>query len=256
MKKEIEKLQALDTNTPINVVLSGGGVKCVAHIALLEEIEKLGLTINAISGSSGGALVGAMYASGMPTKEILKVFKNTQLFRITFFSLTKAGLFDTFQFTTVLEKRIKSKFSELQIPLYVVASNMEEGKPRYFKKGKLLKPVLASCAIPGIFTPIKINNVLYADGGVLDNFPIKPFKNSKLPVVGSYVSDPPKRTKEQLNSTLKVLVQATLLMAQSAESFKFKSVTILFRFPLSKYTGMDNKQAEKIYKSAKEYLHK
>ncbi|TYP99316.1 NTE family protein [Tenacibaculum adriaticum] len=255
IEKSITKLNKLNKNTPINLVLSGGGVKCAGHIAMLEKIEDLGLKINAISGSSGGALVASLYASGVPTQDILKIFKETSLFKISFFSITKAGLFDTFLFKSTIENQIKSKFSELQIPIYITASNMQQGKIRYFNKGKLLKPVLASCAIPGIFSPIKINNILYSDGGVLDNFPISPFEKSDLPLVGSYVSDPPKRTQEELNSTLKVLVQATFLMAHSAESFKFYNTDVTIRFPLSNYSGLDNKEAEKIYKMCKDYLN-
>ncbi|MEO9571892.1 MAG: patatin-like phospholipase family protein [Polaribacter sp.] len=253
-KKNITKLEELDKNIPINLVLSGGGVKSTGHLALLERIEELGLKINAISGSSGGALVASLYASGLTTKEILKIFKETSIFKISFFSITKAGLFDTFLFKTAIENKIKSNFSELDIPLHITATNIQDGTIRYFNKGKLLKPVLASCAIPGIFSPININNILYSDGGVLDNFPIKPFEQSDLPLIGSYVSDPPKRTKEELNSTLKVLEQAIFLMTHSAESFKFFNTNLTIRFPLYNYSGLDNKEAEKIYKKCKLFL--
>ena len=255
IENNITKLKDLDINTPINLVLSGGGVKSVGHIALLEKIETLGLKINAISGSSGGALVAVLYASGVSLKDILKIFKETNIFKITFFSITKAGLFDTFLFKSTIEDKIKTKFSELEIPIYITATNMQEGKIRYFNKGKLLKPVLASCAIPGIFSPIKINNILYSDGGVLDNFPIKPFEKSSLPIVGSYVSDPPKRTQEELNSTLKVITQATFLMAHAAESYKFDYADIILRFPLSNYSGLDTKEVDKIYELCKNYLN-
>ncbi|KGL63413.1 patatin-like phospholipase family protein [Polaribacter sp. Hel1_85] len=254
IQKNITKLEELDKNIPINLVLSGGGVKSTGHLALLEKIEALGLKINAIAGSSGGALVASLYASGVPTKDILKVFKETSIFKISFFSISKAGIFDTLLFRNAIENKIKSKFSELQIPIYITASNMQEGKIRYFSKGKLLKPILASCAIPGIFSPIKINNVLYSDGGVLDNFPIKPFEKSDLPLIGSYVSDPPKRTQEELNSTLKVVTQATYLMAHSAVSFKFYITDLTIRFPLSNYSGLDTKEAEEIYKKCKSFL--
>ncbi|WP_373943334.1 patatin-like phospholipase family protein [Polaribacter sejongensis] len=135
-----EQLSKLNVNIPINLVLSGGGIKCAAHLALIEKIEELGLQINAISGSSGGALVASLYASGISTQEILEIFKRTSLFKFSFFSMTKAGIFDTFLFKSIIENKIKDKFRDLEIPIYITASNMQSGKPRYFSKGKLLKP--------------------------------------------------------------------------------------------------------------------
>jgi len=199
-------------------------------------------------------LVAALYASGLSTKDILEIFKNTSLFKFSFLSIAKAGIFDTFLFKSIIENKIKTKFSELDIPIYVAATNMQTGKPRYFCRGNLLKPVLASCAIPGIFTPISINNTLYSDGGILDNFPIKPFQNSPLPIIGSYVSEPAVKTQEELNSTLKVIAHASYLKAHSAEGFKFNETKMTISFPLFNYSGLDNKDSEKIYKESKAYL--
>ena len=255
LKNNSAKLYKLNVDTPINLVLSGGGIKCTAHLALLEKIEELGLKINAISGSSGGALIASLYASGISTQDILQIFKKTSLFKFSFFSIKKAGIFDTFLFKSIIEYQIKNKFSELEIPIYITASNMQSGKPRYFDKGKLLKPVLASCAIPGIFSPIKINKILYSDGGILDNFPIKPFLKSPLPIVGSYVGEPATKTPQQLNTTLKVIAHATYLKAHSAESFKFNATKITISFPLSDFSGLDNKDAEKIYMVGKKSLN-
>lgn len=255
VKNNIAKLSKLNVNIPINLVLSGGGIKCAAHLALLEKIEELGLKINAISGSSGGALVASLYASGLSTQDILQIFKKTSLFKFSFFSIKKAGIFDTFLFKSILENQIKNKFSELEIPIYITASNMQNGKPRYFDKGKLLKPVLASCAIPGIYSPIRINKILYSDGGILDNFPMKPFLKSGLPIIGSYVAEPATKTPLELNTTLKVIAHASYLKAHAAESFKFSNTKITVSFPLSEYSGLDNKDSEKIYNASKEYLN-
>ncbi|PQJ72989.1 MULTISPECIES: patatin-like phospholipase family protein [Polaribacter] len=255
LKNNSAKLYKLNVKTPVNLVLSGGGIKCAAHLALIEKIEELGLKINAISGSSGGALVASLYASGISTQEILEIFKRTSLFKFSFLSITKAGLFDTFLFKSIIENKIKNKFSDLEIPIYVAASNMQSGKPRYFSKGKLLKPVLASCAIPGIFSPIIINKTLYSDGGILDNFPMKPFQKSEFPIIGSYVGEPDVKTPQQLNTTLKVIAHASYLKAHAAENFKFANTKVTISFPLSEYSGLDNKDSEKIYNLGKEYLN-
>ena len=151
--------------------------------------------------------------------------------------------------------KIKDKFRDLEIPIYITASNMQSGKSRYFSKGQLLKPVLASCAIPGIYSPIRINKILYSDGGILDNFPMKPFLKSGLPIIGSYVAEPATKTPLELNTTLKVIAHASYLKAHAAESFKFSNTKITVSFPLSEYSGLDNKDSEKIYNASKEYLN-
>lgn len=250
----IDTLTKLDKNTPLNIVLSGGGYKCIAHIAFLKKIQQLGFTINSISASSGGALIAALYASGKNFDEIKDLLENTPIFQLSFFSLTKAGIFDTYNFKKILEQNIHSQFSDLKLPIYVVAVNMEKGKAKYFSKGELIKPVLASCAIPALFCPVKIKNTLYSDGGILDNYPIKPFLKSKLPIVGSYVNEPPKCGKRDLNSTLKVLKQATLLMGQSVDHYKFNHTDVTVKFPLSKFNGTDVKEVKTIYKTATDYL--
>ncbi len=254
MDANIKKLEELDKDVPINLVLSGGGVKCVGHVVLLQKIEELGLKINAISGCSGGALVASMYASGLSFKEIITQFKTTSLFKPNYLAFNKPGIFNTDNFKDNLQKNIKSNFEDLKVPIIVNASNMEVGEINYFRVGDLIKPVMASCAIPGIFTPVKINDTLFSDGGVLDNFPIKPFENSEFPVVGSYVSKPAQRTKKELNSTLKLLVQAGYLMTYTAEKHKFNKVDVIMEFPLYNYSVLDTKNVDKIYNDCKEFM--
>lgn len=127
----------------INLVLSGGGVKGVAHLTLLEYLEELGVTINAISGSSAGALVGALYCSGLSTKEILAFFKTTPIFRYTWLNQRKAGIFDSEKYAVILVNKIKHQFEDLHIPLTITATNIEKNKAVYFEKGDIVRPLLA-----------------------------------------------------------------------------------------------------------------
>ena len=152
----LEKLKHLDPNVPINLVLSGGAEKGVAHIALLEKLEELNIKINAISACSSGSLVGSMYASGMRPKEILNFFKTTEIFQFSWITIAKPGIFNSSNYARLIEDKIKPTFEELNIPLTVSTTNLNKGTTQYFYEGDLLKPVLASCAIPGLFNPIRI----------------------------------------------------------------------------------------------------
>lgn len=252
----LKKLYKLKPGTAVNLVLSGGGEKGIAHVALLEKLEELEIKINSISATSAGALVGSMYASGLSTQDIYKFFVETDVIQLSWFTLLKPGIFNTNQYATFLKERIKPNFEALKFPLYVAATNMEDNQVRYFNSGDLINPVLASCAIPGIFNPINIEGKFYSDGGVMDNFPIEPFKNSKQKIIGSYLSQPKTITQNELNSTLKVATHAAKLKMHANELHKFYNTYITLCFPVEHYSGFSKKVADDIYKTAKKYIEK
>ena len=239
----------------VNLVLSGGGVKGVAHIALIEFLESNGINIQAISGSSAGALIGALYASGMKPKEMLSFFKSTPLFRYTWLNPIKAGIFDSDRYEQILKRFIKERFEDLRIPLTIAATNLEKGQCSYFQRGGLLRPLLASCAVPAIFTPVNIEGELYSDGGVMDNFPIFPFVNSPISIIGSYVCRPSIQKTKDLNTILKVSNHANSLLLYAANNYKFEQTLHTFVFPLGEFGTFDTKQIDLIYSKAKDFLN-
>jgi NTE family protein len=238
----------------VNLVLCGGGLKGVAHVALLEYLEQHGIKINAISATSSGALVGALYCSGLKPQEIFNFFKVTPVFKYTWVNPLKYGLFDTEKYIQVLEKRIKHDFEELKIPLTVNATNIEKNKSAYFDNGPILKPLLASCAFPAVFSPVTIDGELYTDGGVMDNFPIKPFLKSDIPILGSYVNTPSLKTPRELNSILKVTNHANTLLLEAANTYKFSQTFHTFQIPVGDYGVFDTKKIDEIYNVAKQYF--
>ncbi|MGG8494958.1 patatin-like phospholipase family protein [Tenacibaculum sp. TC6] len=250
----LHKLKSLDNKTPVNLVLSGGGEKGVAHIALLEKLEELQFKVNAISACSAGSLVGSMYASGMKPQEILSFFKTTELFQYSWITFAKPGIFNSGNYARLLKGKIKATFEELSIPLTLSTTNLNKGATQYFYEGDLLKPVLASCAIPGLFNPVKIGNSLYSDGGILDNFPIDPFQSSDYPIIGSYVTYPTEKSNSELNTTLKVLIHTAKLLMLSSEEYKFFNTYATICYPLGEFSGFDIKEVEKIYNKAKNYI--
>ena len=240
--------------SPINLVLSGGGVKGVAHIALIEHLEDQGIEINAISGCSAGALVGVLYASGMVPQKILEFFKTTPIFRYTWLNPLKAGIFDSERYETVFRETVPESFEELNTKLTVCAVNMQQGEVVYFEQGDLIKPILASCAVPAVFSPVAIDQELYSDGGIMNNFPIEPFQDQPLPIIGSYVATPEAQTPDDLNSILKVSQHANALLIHAANKHKLPRVDEVYDFPLGKYGVFDTKKIDTIYQEAKQYI--
>ncbi len=240
----------------VNLVLSGGGVKGVAHIALIEYLESVGIKIAAVSGSSAGALVGALYCSGVRPQNILEFFKTTPIFKYTWLNPMKAGIFDSEKYAMVLEEKLKHRFEDLKTSLIIATSNIEKNVAVYFDKGDITKPLLASCAVPAVFSPVSIDGELYSDGGVTDNFPVLPFKSQSLPIIGSYVCKPSPKTNKDLNSIFKVSQHTNSLLLYSANTHKFEQTFSTVVFPLGKYGAFDTKNIDQIYEDAKAYLEK
>ena len=154
----------------VGLVLSGGGVKGMAHIGMIQALNEFGISSHAVSGTSVGALIGALYANGNSVKEMLQFFKETPLFRYHFMTILKPGLLDTERYFDLLAKYLPdNSFETLERKLYVIATDLQKGDEKIFSEGELIKPLLASAALPPVFSPVAINGRLYADGGIMNN---------------------------------------------------------------------------------------
>lgn len=233
----------------INLVLSGGGVRGMAHIGLIKALQEHKIGISAISGTSIGAIVGALYASGKNIDEMLDFFRTIPLFKYNFLTWSKPGLLDTERYYNMFKQGIpEDDFSALQCKLYVIATNLEKGEPEIFNNGPLIRPVLASAALPPYFSPIKISETLYADGGIMNNFPIEPFKKGKLPLFGSNVSMLRNVSQVELTSSLQLAQRTTGLMMYALNKEKLKNCDLLFQpFELKSIGVLDKKHIDKAF---------
>ncbi|GAB1416841.1 patatin-like phospholipase family protein [Paludibacter sp.] len=169
----------------IGLALSGGGIRGISHAGALMAMEELNIKPSIISGVSAGAIVGALYADGYKPIEIARMFEDIRFKRMTKLDVPAGGFFSITPFAKFLGRKLRSKsFEELQIPLKIVASNFDIGSPETFNEGSLLKPIIASCSIPVLFVPQKINNHYYVDGGLLKNFPVTTIKGDCDIVIG------------------------------------------------------------------------
>ena len=136
----------------IGLVLSGGGVRGMAHIGLIQALEEHGISALTVSGSSIGALVGALYANGNSVEDMLSLFKETPLFRYNFLTIVKPGFINTDRYFDVFKGYFpENSFDALERRLTVVATNLQKGELRYFSEGELIPPLLASAALPPVF---------------------------------------------------------------------------------------------------------
>ncbi|HDO26739.1 MAG TPA: phospholipase, partial [Bacteroidetes bacterium] len=172
----------------IGLVLSGGGIRGIAHIGLIKVLEDHNIKPDIVSGASAGALVGALYAKGYSTETIIDFFHNTPLFRISFFAKNKPGLLDMEKYQTYFKEYFpEDSFESLEKQLYITATNLEDGRLDFFSSGELINPLLASAALPPVFAPVLINDKLYVDGGIMNNFPVEPLENNCDFIISSFV---------------------------------------------------------------------
>lgn len=241
-KKKNKKLQ-------LGCVFSGGGFRGVAHIGVIKAMEEVGIKFDAVSGVSAGALVASMYAAGKPWEKIYEMFSGINIFNVTKYAYRKPGILDTEKFIDYLNQFLpESVFDDLKIPLYIGATDMLNGKFRLFSGGQLTKRILASCAFPFVFTPIKLDGSLYSDGGIINNFPVEPIEATCKYVLGVYVNPVRPVGIKELNSSVKVLERAFYLSTSQIPYSKFKKCDFVIEpSDLANYNIFDRRNVEKIF---------
>ena len=196
----------------IGLVLSGGGVRGVAQIGALQAMHELGIHPNIVSGTSAGSIVGAMYAAGHPLDMIFDFFRNTPIFKASHFATFKPGLMDSDKFIPVLKEFFpEDDFAALRLKCYVTATDIIKGKSRTFSSGEIIRPILASCAVPVVFTPVKIGETLYTDGGALNNFPVEPLIGQCDTVIGIDIHPLKEISPKEIRNVLAVMERMTHL---------------------------------------------
>lgn len=156
------------------IALSGGGHKGIAHAGVLQFLLEQNIEPEIISGTSAGSIVGSLYAYGKSPVEILKFFQSVSLFNWNHLSFRKAGLLDADKFIRYLNDIFKEHtLKEIKKEVYISATDIKTGKLKIFNTNTLIKQaVAASCAFPGVFSPVIIDGKIYSDGGILNNYPV------------------------------------------------------------------------------------
>lgn len=234
----------------LGVVLSGGGIKGVAHIGLLQALKEHGISPKHISGTSAGALVGALYAAGCSSKEMLKFFQKTPIISWFNISTSKPGLLDTEKYRSYLEKYFpENSFEALDKNLIITTTNIEKGEVVYHNSGGLIEPLMASCSVPLVFSPIKIDGALHSDGGIMNNFPVEPLAQMGLPhLLGSYVCAVLPLEPKSLNTSLKIMYRAFDLSQEALCKHKFTQCDFVFApDELANVGFLDSKSVQKAY---------
>ena len=271
-------------NPKICLVLAGGGAKGLAHIGVIKELERLNIPIDCIAGTSMGALVGGLYAAGMPINEIEKfaievdwdaTFNDNPQRKYLSFRRKKdefhyfikgevgmrdwqlrlpTGVIQGQQQDMLLENMLIhtsdiNDFDQLPIPFRAVATDIETGQAYVLKNGTLPKALRASMSVPGIFAPVEIDGHLLVDGGITNNTPISVARDMGADII--IVSDihDERKDREKLKNFLDIGNQLLLSLTLNNTLEQLKTLSdqdVLIRPLLKDYTSADFDKAKEI----------
>lgn len=163
----------METAKRIGVTLSGGGARGIGHIGVLKALDEMGIPIHALAGTSSGAITAAFYAAGYSPDIILKIITEKKIGLLMRPSLNR-GIMHLDKVEKLLQEFLGDiSFEDLKIPLVVNATDLNEGVTVYFSSGKLIRILIASSSVPILYRPVKVDNKLLVDGGVLNNLPVE-----------------------------------------------------------------------------------
>lgn len=171
--------------TTIGLALSGGGARGLVHVGVLQAFLDEGIPVHAISGTSAGAIAGALYAAGHSPQDILRYARESNMIRIFGLKMPNKGLVrHRFLRNLLLRYLPENSFGGLSLPLYVTVANLNSGLPESHSSGPLVDLVVASSSIPILFEPVLLNGNHYLDGGLMKNLPASPLRKTCDLVVG------------------------------------------------------------------------
>lgn len=237
----------------VGLALSGGGARGIAHLGVIKALQEIGIQFDQIAGTSAGAIAGALFAQGYSPDESLKIIESSSFVRHLRPAWNRMGLLRLDTAIDLYKKYIPhDSFEGLQIPLHVIAVDLSAGEQVIFEHGELIRPVLASCCLPGIFEPMLINKRQYVDGGVLNNLPVDVIEHKVDFLIGSHCN--PFGTVKPIRSMRSVVERSIILAVQSKTKEKFARCRILLEpTDLVGYSPMDISKARELFRIGYQY---
>lgn len=248
-KIDSDKIQ-INSKVKIGLALGGGGARGIGHVGVLKAFEELGVRFDYIAGTSAGSVVGALYSYGIPISRIEELavgLKKSDVVKgmIPFIKPAK---------TEQLEDLLNSifgditVFSEMKIPFKAVCTDLKTGKEVDFDYGNVAKVVSASCAVPGIFTPVEYENMNLVDGGLRNNVPVDVVKNMGANVIFAVDVNHLRGTGTNSLSTISVLSSTMGIMMQAKVDQTMALADLIFEPALESFSPLKTEGAEQMIK--------
>lgn len=241
----------------LGIALSGGGARGFAHVGALKALEEAGLKPDVVAGVSAGSIAGVLYAAGIPFDEMLAMFSQTKFTDFCKLSISNGeGVFSLGKFKKFIEKVTGvERLEDLHTPTYIGVTDLDNGVPAEFHEGPIGERVMASCSIPIVFQPVKINGTHYVDGGVLRNLPAWIIRDKCEKLIGINVS--PLNVFRYKKSFFEIAMRTYNLMAKANQLEDMNMCDRVIITPeLSGYQVFNLKDINKAYRSGYAAAHR
>jgi NTE family protein len=268
-----------DKDIKVGLVLSGGGAKGLAHIGALKIIDSLNIRVDYVAGTSMGAIIGALYASGFSGKQIDSIFNKINYDDIISDNLPRAAKTfyerensEKYAITLPFEKfKIKlpsglssgqnnynllakltlhvsdiTDFSKLPIPFFCIATNVETGEGIILDKGNLAQAITASGAFPSLYKPVIIDDQILIDGGVVNNYPIDELKAKGLEVIIGVDVQDSLASRKDLASAPEILLQINNFRTIKEMKIKSKQTDVYIKPNINDFNVISFNEGAKI----------
>ena len=230
----------------VGVALGGGGARGLAHIGVLKALEEEDVPVGAIAGTSVGALIGSLYASGVTTAQMEQMSQEigwsslTNYSRFSMLRLVMTGQkLSTKNMEVYLRRHIgDTRFDELKIPFASVATDIQTGEKLVFREGSVALAARASATIPGMFEPVPFRHRFLVDGGLVSNLPtdLVALLGADLIVAVDVTAD---FVRAQPKNVLDVLNQAIYIQSERLAQDELSRAQVVIRPKLGDITMMD-----------------
>ena len=213
----------------IGLALGGGAARGFAHIGVIKALEAQGIVPEIVVGTSAGAVVGALYSSGLSGFELQKIALEMDESQLGDWSLPDRGVFKGEALQNFVNRAVSNRpLEKLPRRFGVVATDLKSGESVVFRSGNTGMAVRASSAVPGVFQPVNINGREYVDGGLVSPIPARAARNLGANfVIAVDISHKPRDAR--VSSTLDVLLQTFAIMGQSISRYETAEADIVIR---------------------------
>ncbi len=225
----------------IGLALGGGAARGFAHVGVIAALEEAGIAVDLVVGTSAGSMVGAIYASGKTAAQLQEIALKMEEAEITDWTLPifNRGILRGQALSDYVNRQVNNKLIEsLPIPLGIVATDLKSGQGVLIQSGDTGRAVRASSAVPSIFTPVKIGEREFVDGGLVAPVPVRYAKQMGAAlIIAVDISAAPEGNAYE--GTLAVLLQTFAIMGKSINDYALQSADIVVRPELLGIKGGD-----------------
>lgn len=176
------------------LVLSGGAYRSLGQAGAIKALEEWGIKPDVVCGTSSGAIMAVLYASGCSPEEIKHLWQKESFSEVLEPHIPVKGLLKSSKFGELIRPYLKyARLEDLPIPTLISCTCMNDGRQKVFEEGEILPLLEAACALPVLFEPVKIGGRQYVDGGLVSNLPVEPLEEKCRRLIGIYVNTVPEK---------------------------------------------------------------